>query len=122
MSNYKIDRPVLRAVAISFALLALFGWDWGAAYRTKLVDLWELPILSVLLFLAALMPLRIIHSQTMKFVVPILLATDVFLFCWWCLERAKFENGTYDFGAVILRLIFYGILFPLLLPKRIYDP
>lgn len=121
MDDRSVFRLFFRIAAVGLAVCALFGWNWFAQYRTNLIDELELPILSFLLIISALLPARILLLQSMKPVIFILLVIDVSTFIWWFIERAHMTYGGYDIGGIGLRLFAYAIVFSLVLPSRKKD-
>jgi hypothetical protein len=101
-------------VAIVLALFAIFGWDWGQSYRTRAVDTWELPILSTLLIVAAVIP---VQMRVRPFMIA-LVTLGVFSLLWWIVERGELAYGGYDIGGIALRVLSYGTAFLLLLTKQ----
>jgi hypothetical protein len=118
MNPKTIDRLIARIAAITLASWAIFGWDWSASYREKPVDEWELPMLSILLVIAALVPARIVVKATMRPIVALLAIIDVAIFVWWLFERAVMEYGGFDVGGIALRTIAYGLVLYLFFPTK----
>ena len=113
---------LLRMAAAGLAVCALLGWNWFAQYRTNLVDEWELPILSMLLLIAAAIPPKVFAWSSMKVVVVLLLLIDIATFVWWFLERGLIVmvGGDYDVGGITLRVFAYGLVLLLLFPTISY--
>lgn len=110
---------LFRMAAAGLAVCALFGWDWFEQYRTGPVDEWELPILSLLLFITAVAPPKFFIKSSTKLVVIPLLLIDIATFAWWFAERGlvPIANGGFDVGGIILRVFAYGLVLLLLFPK-----
>lgn len=118
MDSQKIDRLPFRIVAVFLAAFAIFGWDWFAPYRTKLVDEWELPILSLLLIIVAVSPERLVVNPSIRSGVALMAFVAIATFVWWLVERGLTGYGGYDVGGILLRVGAYGLVLYLLFPKK----
>ena len=116
-----IDRLGARVLGFLLAISSALGWAWFSSYQTKAVDIWEPPILTVSLLIAAFTPARIALMPTVKPLAFILVGVNVLVFIWWLIERSMMDSG-FDIGGAVLRLVDYGAVAYLLLPRQPAEP
>ena len=111
----------MSALDPALALTCLFGWDWGASYRTTWLDSWELPLLALFLVIGGSTP-RVTSGRGAVILLRwILTVACIALGGAWMLivGSVPIYRAQYDVGGIGIRALIYGLALYLLTPRAL---